>query len=139
MKIPRDDDGGGSFNISGSYSVRVQAAVVSGGGSCDGGFVAPSVCPAGGQTAVVPLVQLQRGPRTPWTAGPGSVPAFSQHSRRPAGTHGLQEGTQREMGSLHVTQTRLAVCVFVLSLGLYPSIDQFMPVVNGYCTEKVSL
>lgn len=45
-------------------SLSVQTAVLSKGGSCDEGSVAPSICPAGGQTAVVPLLQLRPGPHT---------------------------------------------------------------------------
>lgn len=90
FKLPRDD-GGRFYHFRYVLSVSVQAAVLSGGGSCDGGFVAPSVCPASGQTAAVHLAQLHPGSHTPWTAGPGSVPAFSQHSWLPAGTHGLQD------------------------------------------------
>lgn len=90
-------------------SISVQAAVLSGGGSCDGGFWAPSVCLASGQTAVVPLVQLQPGPHTPWTGGPGSVLAFSQHSWLPAGTPGLQNrDTERE-----IHRQDLLLCVYL--------------------------
>lgn len=66
----------------------VHAAVLLGGGSCDGGFAAPSVCPAGGRNAAAPRVQPE--PHTPWTADPGSAPAFSLHSLLPGATHGLQ-------------------------------------------------
>lgn len=68
------------------------AAASSGGGSCDGGSAAPSVCPAGGRTAVGPLVQLRQGPCIPWTADPGPLPAVSPRSEAPAGVLGLQGG-----------------------------------------------
>lgn len=91
-KFPGDDCGVFPHHFWFVLSIRVQAAVSTEGGSCDGGCVALSVCPAGGRTAVVPLVRRQPGLRTPWTAGPGSVPAFSQHSGLPVEMCGLQGG-----------------------------------------------
>lgn len=74
------------------FPSRVPAAALSGGGSCGGGSAALSVGPAGGQTAVGPLAQLLLGPCTPWTAGPGPLPAVSPHSVPPAGVRGLRGG-----------------------------------------------
>lgn len=79
------------------FIVSVQTAVSSGGGSCGGGFAALSVCPAGGRTSVRLLALPPLGPRTPWTAGPGSVPAFFQHSWPPAAMHDLQTGTRETL------------------------------------------
>lgn len=94
-------------------SIRVQAAVSTEGGSCDGGCVALSVCPAGGRIAVVPLAQLQPGPHTPWTAGPGSVPAFSQHSGLPVGMCGLQGGDNRERERFKQQIVEVFLCVYI--------------------------
>lgn len=93
MKTQKTEDFHNFLHI---FTVSVQTAVLSGGGSCGGGFAAPSVCPAGGQTSALLLALLQLGPRTTWTGGPGSVPAFSQHSWLPAGMRGLQTGTERQ-------------------------------------------
>ena len=55
----------------------VKAAVEAGGGGCGGASGAPSIFPADGQSAGVPL---HPGGHTPWTTALGPPPACSPHS-----------------------------------------------------------
>lgn len=113
----RDDHGGTPPHFWYLLSIRVQAAVYSGGGSCDGGYVALSICLEADQTAVVPLAQLQHWPHTPWKASLGSLPAFFPHSWLPAVMFGLQDGNNRE------TRRFTMVNRSCVSVGLYGNTD----------------
>lgn len=109
----RDDHGGPPHpHFWYLLSIRVQAAVYSEGGSCDGGYVALSICLEADQTAVVPLAQLQRWPHTPWKASLGSLPAFFQHNWLPAVMFGLQDGNNRNT-QVHNGKSQLCVSGFI--------------------------
>jgi len=117
LQFKHQNRGGSKHQNRGGSSVSVRDAAASAGGSCGEASAALSGGPAGDRSAEGPLAQLRPGPHTPWTAGPGSAPAFSQRSWQPVGTHGLQNGErgggrQRDplvIGGrdLHVTATHL--------------------------------
>lgn len=101
-KLPKNDWLLSTICLWHLLSIRVRAAVLSGGGSCDGAFSTLSVCPAGGRTAAFPLWLLRLGSCTPWTAGPGSVPAFCPRSGLPAGVRDLRGEDTAETGQFNI-------------------------------------